>query len=913
MQITLSKLSPPIETGALVERRCLDHLLDERGGVRLTLVLGPAGYGKTTVLSGRYRAMMAAKQAVGWLSLDTDDRDPSRFLAHFIAALQTINETLGSSALSLLRIGTNASLRGVLTALFNEMVQIGLPLVVVLDDYYRAECPEINEIVNRILEQAPPSLRLMMTSREVPSLSLGKLRARGQLMEIQTDQLRLDFVEACAFFNDIHHLGLTNKQVKALYDRTDGWLAGLQLACIALRDCCDRDRFITEFSGDHRDVGDYLASEVLQRLSPELRSFLLQTSILERLTAPLCTAVTGQPDSAAQLDAIERANLFLLPLDAERRWFRYHHLFAGFLRRNLMASHETACATLHQRAFDWFASNGMVTEAVGHALAAGDWESAADCIESSWLELVMNGRTAALLGWVAKLPPELVARRPITQVACSWCIALARRCDEAQAYLDQAQRCYDQGIFGRRPLSDREQEALRMEMHTAQALIAIFTDDDQRILSVIDSGIEALPEYNSFVRGVNDNLLVYANMIAGRFDKARRAAAAGRERHKRAGSVYGAVYNDCFLGLVDVTEGALHDAEEHYQRARTLARDRLGAVSFPAALPSALLSEIYYEWNDLERAEQDLRETLYLVEECGIVDALVVGYQTLAGCQMAAGQPNDALESLAEVEAIGRKGNFQRLVVSALAMRVRVKIATGDLTAATAVTEELTAIAARSGHRQAELWPRLQGMADRARARLALARGQPDVASQILLPYIAQARESRRVAPLIPLLLLQARAEDITGHPSAAIRRLASAVEFATRGGIIRSFLDEGPAMADLFRRAMESWKAAPSALPDEKVRAHVKCLAKAFGMGETARAASVTPLPANLHLSEREMQVLQALSSQHSNKQIAYFLGMAESTVAWHLKNIYGKLRVTKRTEALNMAQALFSQQTHL
>ncbi|NQV20880.1 MAG: hypothetical protein HQ511_05625, partial [Rhodospirillales bacterium] len=726
------------------------------------------------------------------------------------------------------------------------------------------------------------------------------------LSEIHAPALRFELNETSSFFNDVYDLGLTDDQISALHERMDGWVTGLQLASISLRDRTDRDGFISEFSGSHRDIVDYLASDVLDLQPQETKDFLQRTSILERFTAPLCTAVAGYKKSQTIIEQLERDNLFLLPLDDGREWYRYHHLFSEFLLRSFVREHPGQVADLHRRAYQWFADQNMIPEAVGHAIAAGDWDRTADFVESCWYDMVKMGRILTLYGWIGQLPPEILAARPLVQLAYSWALALMRRCDGARTMYDAARAKIEDGNLGKDRVSGDRRQALAMELQTTQALIAVFEDDIDRIREVVDTPVYEAPDPDPFIRGVQDNLLVFSNQTVGRFDAARRAAAHGRALHIRADAVYGMVYSDFFLSLVDMTEGDLESAEKHALRAFGVAESRVGQHSDPAALPATVLGAIYYEWDRLDDARRYNDLSVPLVDECAALDAVIYGYRTLARIQYHEGHPNVALDTLAIAEAIGDRGNFPRLTVNILEQRARFLITMGDLEGASSVVEEMLGLAERSERRRIELWPRIHCAADMAKARLLIATGAPEKALRLLRDYAAAAEASGRGRVLVELRLLEAIADYRLGNRGAAIRRLGRALAAGQRGNAIRTFADEGPEVAAIFEAAAVEWS--EMRLPGAG-RPDPAYLSRVAGVIGITPETCVTDGPNGSdrvldRLSGRETDVLRLVAEGTTNKGIAAELGVAESTVAWHLKNIFGKLDVNNRTAALAVAR---------
>jgi LuxR family transcriptional regulator, maltose regulon positive regulatory protein len=904
--IITSKLRPPQGAMGLVPRARLTGLMSGGSQAKLSLILAPAGYGKSTLMAERYWELTGVAAQVAWISLEHDDRDPIRFLTYFVAGLNLSDAGLAAGAQALLATGSAVPVRGVLHTLLNELSASNEVITVLIDDYYRAECPELNEIVDLMLEHAPGNLRLVIASRAVPNLGISSLRAHGQLSEIHGQALRFDLDETGSFFNDIFELGLTDTQVAALHERMDGWVTGLQLASLSLKGRSDREGFISEFSGSHRDVVDYLASDVLDRQSAETRDFLERTSILERLTAPLCTAVTELKNSQEIIEQLERDNLFLLPLDDGRQWYRYHHLFSEFLLRSFERRNPGGVADLHRRAYQWFAEQNMIPEAVGHAIAASDWNRTSDFIESCRHDMIKMGRVLTLYGWIGQLPPEILAGRPLVQLAYSWALSLMRRYEGARTMYDAARVKIEAGVLGDGRDCGEQQQNLGMELQTTQALVAVFEDDIGRIREVVDTPVYELADPDPFIRGVHDNLLVFANQTVGRFDAARRAASHGRALHNQADAVYGSVYSDFFLTLVDLAEGDTTSAERHALRAFDVAAGRVGRHSDPAALPASLLAAVYYEWDRIDDAREYVDLSLPLVNDCAVLDAVIHGYRTLARIQYLDGEVGEAMESLGVAEAIGDRENFPRLTVNILEQRARILIAQNDLDGAKGVVDEMAHLADRTETRQPGVWPRLHRAADTARARLFIATGAPDKALRLLKDYAAGAEAAGRGRALVEFRMLEAIADYRLGNRGAAVRRLGRALVAGQRGGMIRTFVDEASNLAPLFTVAADEWAESQFPGANHPEPEYIQRVANTLGLA----APIIQPSPPDHMeiqvdcLSGRETDVLRLVAEGTTNKEIAVRLKVAESTVAWHLKNIYGKLDVNNRTAALAVAR---------
>jgi LuxR family maltose regulon positive regulatory protein len=467
MPILTTKLYLPPARPNVVLRPRLVERLNEGLHRKLTLICAPAGFGKTTLLSAW---LAGCERPVAWLSLDEEDSDPTRFLAYLVSALRTITTTIGETALALLQSSQPPPIDNLLPMLLNEIAIMSQPAVLVLDDYHLLDARPIDQAIALLLEHLPPQLHLVIATREDPPLPLARLRARGQLTELRAADLRFTSIEVTAFFTEVMDLSLAEADIAALEARTEGWIAGLQLAALSMQGHQDVGGFIRAFSGDHRYILDYLAEEVLQRQPEQLRSFLLQTSILDRLHGSLCDAVSGQTGGSAQLEALHRGNFFVVLLDDTRQWYRYHHLFAEVLRAYLLAEQPDLISTLHQRASAWYEQHGSSAYAIRHALAAQDFARAADLLELAVPAMRNSRQEAAVLSWLRALPDELIHRRPVLSVAYAWSLLAEGQLNGVEEWLRSAERWLDT-------------TADRRELTSTSAADMVVVDDGQFAIS----------------------------------------------------------------------------------------------------------------------------------------------------------------------------------------------------------------------------------------------------------------------------------------------------------------------------------------------------------------------------------------------------------------------------------------------
>ncbi|MGH8909191.1 MAG: LuxR C-terminal-related transcriptional regulator [Egibacteraceae bacterium] len=540
-----TKLATPALRASLVPRPMLLALLEAPPPRKLTLVEAPAGFGKTTLLSEWVRG----RKACGWVSLDPGDNDPVRFWSYFVEALRGVSPGVGTTALLLLGAPRTSVSREVLPALLNDLQEYDGQAVVVMDDYHLMTSPEIHQDMTFLLDQLPPSLHLVIASRTEPPFPLARMRARGQLFQIRAADLQFTLGEAAALLGDLLGLALSDQDVALLHGRTEGWAAGLYLAALSLPRQADPGRFIAAFAGDDREIADYLGAEVLAGQTEAVRTFLLRTSVLERLCGPVCDAVTGSGGSAGMLEEIERANLFVVPLDTRRQWYRYHHLFGELLRHELERTEPDLVATLHQRASRWHQAHGFVPEAIRHATVARDFEAAVELITQHWNAFLNQGRLETLTRWLADLPPRVVGRAPWLCVARAWLLMDAGRLGEVEEWIAAAQR--QAGLGG--PLGS--EIALLGTVHQFKVgNVAAARGAALRVLELEGAA-------RSFPRTVASVVLGIMRYWCGLPDEAVEALWEGAELAKTTGNDLARAYALGYLAVVHAERGAFDRAE----------------------------------------------------------------------------------------------------------------------------------------------------------------------------------------------------------------------------------------------------------------------------------------------------------------------------------------------------------------
>ncbi len=643
-----TKLRIPTTRPNLVERPRLREALVRNEGRKLTLVSAPAGFGKTTLLGEWSRDHSV--EALAWVSLDEADNDPARFLTYLVGALRTVEESVGEGVMASLRSPQFPPVEALVGDVINDLAEIRREVAIVLDDYHVIGSKVVHEAVSLLIERLPENARLVIASRTDPPLPLSKLRVRNQMTELRAADLRLTTDEATAFLSDVMGLALSAEDVAALEEVTEGWVAALQLAALSMQDREDVTGFVRAFSGSNRHVLDFLAEEVLERQPEDVRDFLLRTSVLERMSAPLCDALTDLSDSQAMLERLERDNLFVVGLDDERRWYRYHHLFAEFLRGRLTHEDRKLAGGLHLRASGWHERRGMTSEAIRHALCASDsdpgYELAARLVEGEAKRAWGSGEGATVLGWLEALPEEARRRRPRLLLEHAMALALTGRPDDAEPLVGEAERAAED-IGSDRPYILGFASAIRCfrARLTGDALRAV--EYGRRALSLLPD--EETPHRNFAAVCLGDSLRVSGDLAA-----ASEVLADAAEMGRSIGHVYGTLTSMVWQARVQSERGLLREADDVLRRARRYVDER-GAQSLPAAgLVHISVGVLLYERNDLEEAERELEIGVKLAEHTREVSTIVRGYAALSRTMKARGDDEGAFELARKAERVAR-------------------------------------------------------------------------------------------------------------------------------------------------------------------------------------------------------------------------------------------------------------------
>lgn len=903
--ILATKLYLPPARSALVLRPRLTERLNDGLHRKLILISAPAGFGKTTLVSAWIEEI---EHPAAWLSLDEGDNDPVRFLAYLVAALQTIEPGIGAGVLGDLQSPQPPSTEGVLTALLNEITTFPHNFILVLDDYHLIDTQPVDNALAFLVEHLPAQMHLVITTREDPQLPLARLRARGHLTELRAAELRFTATEAAEFLNQVMGLRLSAADITALEDRTEGWIAGLQLAALSMQNRPDVPGFIQAFAGDHRYIVDYLVEEVLQRQPPPVRNFLLQTAILDRLSGPLCDAVAGQEGGNARLDALERGNLFIVPLDDKRQWYRYHHLFAEVLSAHLRAEQPEQIFVLHKRASEWYERNGSPADAIHHALAAEDFARAADLIERAVPATRRNRQESTLLGWLKALPTELFRHRPVLSVHFAGTLLQTGQLDGVEARLQDAERWLDKSANNGEPpifMDEKDFRHLPALVAMYYAGMALVRGDVTSAMSSARRVLELAPGDDNFLRGAASAILGLASWTGGDLDTAYRMYTDGMAYLQRAGYISDAIGGSIAPADIRIAQGRLHEAMGLYERGLQLAAEQGAPLLRGTADMYVGLSEIKREQNDLAVATQHLLTSKAQGDHTGFPQFPYRRRVAMAQIQQAQGDLDGALELLHQAERL-YVSDFHPNVRPVVALKARVWVAQGRL-------GEAIDWARGQNLSVANELSYLHEFEHITLARLLLAQGTGGSAAAPIREVIGflerllkAAVDGGRMGSAIEILIVQALAHRARGDIPAALLPLQRALTLAEPEGYIRIFVDEGRPMQQLLLEA-----ARRGVMPD-----YTSKLLSALAAEQESRADEPhLPAPSKVPpasqlliepLSQRELDVLRLFKTELSGPEIARELVIGLSTVRTHTKSIYSKLNVDNRRAAVRRAAEL-------
>jgi LuxR family transcriptional regulator, maltose regulon positive regulatory protein len=878
-----TKLHVPRPRRALIARTRLSEALSRGAESGLTLVSAPAGFGKTTLLAEWLAGAPRDGRSVAWLALDQRDNDPTLFWTYLLAALNRAAPGVGTRALSLLQ-PPRPPIDTVLTTLLNDLDALPDDVVLVLDDYHVIDARDVQDGMTFLLEHLPPQLHLVIAGRADPALSLARLRGRGELVEIRAADLRFTADEAAAYLNGAMGLALTAPDVAALESRTEGWIAALQLAALSMQGRDDIAGFIAGFAGDDRYIVDYLAEEVIQRRPEPVRRFLLRTSILNRLSGPLCDAVTGQEGGTARLAALERANLFLVPLDDRRRWYRYHHLFADVLQVHLRDDEPDVVPELHRRASAWHERHGEPSEAIRHAMAAGDLGRAADLVELAIPATRQARQEATLRRWLEALPDELIRVRPVLSNGYAGSLLVRGEVDGVETRLRDAESGLGTPSGATVVADEDEFRRLPGAIAVHRAGLARMLGDVAGTMSHALRALDLIGEDDHVGRGAAAALLGLAHWTRGDLTAAHRWYAEGMASLEKAGYLSDVV--GCAMALADIriAQGRLREAMSTYEWGLRVATGQ-GPIALRGAADMHVgISERNAERNELDAAVAHLVTAGELGEHAGLPRNRYRSRVAMARLRQASGDLAGAVDLLDEAERLYTSDFFPD-VAPVPAVRARVWLAQGR-------SADVLDWARERGLSPAGDLSYLSEFEHVTLARALLAQHAAE-ATGLLERLLRAAEEGTRTGSVVEILVLLALSHQARGNVPAALASLNRAVALAEPAGYVRIFVDEGPVMAPLLRAV------AKQGIAPRYVRRLLTAVENSGGSTPVDQGV-IEPL------STRELDVLRLLGTDLDGPDIARHLGVSLHTVRSHTKRIYTKLGVNNRRAAVRRADEL-------
>lgn len=887
----------------------------------MTLISAPAGFGKTTLVS---EWIKSCNLPAAWLSLDAGDNDPIRFLTYLVAAFQTLaqkngGDTIGAGTLALLQSMQPPAPESILTTLVNELSSISDNFILVLDDYHVIDSQPVDQALTFLVDHQPRSIHLVIATREDPPLPLARMRARGQLTELRAAELRFTPAEAAEFLNQVMGLSLSMDDIATLEGRTEGWITGLQLAALSMQSRQDTSSFIQSFTGSHRFVLDYLVEEVLRRQPEHVRNFLLQTSLLDRFCGSLCTAVTGQENGKGLLETLECGNLFVIPLDDQRQWYRYHHLFAEVLQTHLREAQPERTAQLHRQASAWFEQNDLLPEAIRHALAASDYERAADLIERIWLVMDLSYQSASWLVWVKALPADQIRARPVLCVGYAWALLAVGEIEASEDHLREAERWLEPA---ENPAAD-----------WPSRMVVV----DEAEFRSLPASIAAARAYRALALGDTGGTKIYARKALALVPK-------GENIHRTQATA--------LLGMAEYAEGNLPAAEQEFLKFQVMmwqANDIANAISI-----TYILAEILLIQGRLQEAVSAYRTSLKQAADRGALSFLGASdlYRGLSEVLCEQGDLEGATQQLQTAQKMGERNALTGWPHRLCVAQARIKEAQGDAAGALALLDEaernhvrnplpdrpIAALRARTWARhgrlaEALIWVSEQNLSPedelsylREFEHLTLARvligryktdrvdGDVHAALGLLARLLLAAEEGGRNGSVIEILILQSLAYQAQGDQPQAIASLERALTLAEPECYVRVFTDEGEEMRRLIETLSQNH--------NHPLQGYAGKLLAAFP--QPAMIEPGSPLRESgplfvaepevrwaniMHaepLSERELEVLRLLRSELSGPEIAQQLVVSLNTLRTHTKNIFKKLGVNNRRAAIHRAEEI-------
>lgn len=896
-QILITKLQVPPLPIHLVPRPLLSQRLNATMQHKLTLLSAQAGFGKTTALS---EWVTASPWPVAWLSLDEGDNDPIRFWDHLVAALGTIQSGVGAHALSLLHSQQAVPIGAIITVLVNSVATIAQDFVLVLDDYHLITTTAIHEALMFLLNHLPAKMHMLLASRVDPPLPLPRLRANQWLNELRARDLRFTSQEVAVLFSRLTGLDLPAEIVANLASLTEGWIAGLQLAAISAQGLPDITQFLQTFTGNDLYIFDYLANEIWRKLPRTLQIFLLKASLPERLNASLCDALTGRGDSQQILEQLEKANLFIIRLDNQRHWYRFHHLFQEFLHEHLLQLLPAdEVKELHLRASAWYEQNGLMNAAIRHALRADASLKAAELVMSTGRKLVQRNEMATLSQWLKALPEELFAVLPQLCLLRGWLSIVSGNVLTSQQWLQLAQQGIDNNATSPLPHTAQELTIITGELAILRSHLTIFLGDIPRSLELARRALKSIPQDDLFLRSLSELNLGVANWLDDNIQAAARAMTRAESIGRESNNIYVRLMAFCILIHIRVEQGYLQQALQLCQQALQLAAEQEGEALSSTAVLHISRGQIFYWQNNLEAAERALQEGIVLCKRWQHRDLMIYCYTVMAQIKQAQGDFGTAREMVQLAECSIRGDQPHYWIASAITtLQIQLALVQQNF----ALIEQW---------QQTEMCSYVNIFEQEALAQIALAHNQPEKALVILEKIFRRVEEAGRVGAMIDIRVLQTVAYQQQQATEEALRTLEHALALGEPEGFLRPFLEAGPSLRELLV-TLASGTRPLNGFPVSSEYIHT--LIEAFdGPAKFQADQKPTPLLEQAPseggeiqpFNQRELEIIGLIAAGSSTREIAHSIVITENTVKWYLKNIYSKLQVHNRAQLVVQARA--------
>jgi LuxR family maltose regulon positive regulatory protein len=891
--VLATKVFPPRLPAGLIDRPRLASLAAQTETKRLTVIKAPAGFGKTSLALAWLYALGTSSARVAWLSLDAEDDEPARYFNHLAHALQQACGNVGAAVIGLTAEASFVPANSLASTLINELIDVDDEVYLFIDDYHLISQAPIHEAMSLFIANVPSQVHVVLCTRTDPPFPTAKLRAHNDLLEIDASTLRFNFDETRRFVEHACPGKLGATDMKSLFATTEGWAAALRIsASVLARDDRPRGWRASAPTGASRPLADYL-EDILQSLPAGMFEFMLRTAILDRLSAPLCEAITGLEPSQAMLDAIVARQLLLEPLDLEGHWFRYHPLMAEYLQRRLEALYHEEIAELHRRAWQWYAAQHQWTDAVRHAIAAGATGEAIHLMEHCAMSLLKGGDLLTLVGWQRQFPADLMRAQITVTLAIAWGTVLALRFDDAVTMLASIERdAADKGT---------DADHIRWECVAIRSALAALQDDPQRALTLAQHYLER-PSRDSWTTNVISNVTRFAHWKAGNLEALHATPWIPDSIEEDQRSVFSSVYRLCLLGHVDMQQLQFPLAERRFNEAMELAECHSGPQSIAAALCAPMIAQLRYEQGRLDEAEALLVELMPVIDLAVFLDSVLIAYRILIRIAIVRSNFTHAYTLLDTGQALGQARGWKRLVAAALSERTRLNLAEGRLAEAGACVAQLRQLATPDTGSSTPVSPEIENYRDLGAACLAIRRQQTQEAVGILngalerLGHLHGTYLALRLRTLLALAWLNA------GERDRALEIFHEVATVAAPAGLCQSIVDQGPEIGPLLKLARES--AGTTAKAHEIVAWLDRLLDSWRAQHEPDSQPRQESAPDRL--SSRERGIVELIAQGQSNKEIARTLGITPETVKSHVKSIFTKLAVDKRAQAVSRAQAL-------